>query len=63
MRTLNHTSTKQYWSQKAYDRWLAGRDPQDMPLHEAWTSDKTKAAQIIDGKIPPLAEGCEIVES
>ena len=61
MKTLIHTATNKYWSQQAYDRWLAGRDPQDMPLHEAWTSDRAAAARI-GAKTPQLPEGCELVE-
>jgi hypothetical protein len=60
MKALIQTSSKLYWSQKAYDRWLAGLDPQDMPLYEAWTKDKSAAAKIRQ-KIPPVPYGCELV--
>ena len=60
MKTLLHTSSGKYFSQKAYERWLAGRDPQDMPLHEAWTSDSAKAASMDSHKIMPMPDGCKI---
>lgn len=51
---------KTYWSKKAYDRWLSGRDPQDMALDEAWTSDVKKAAHLRADKMPPLPEGSAV---
>jgi hypothetical protein len=59
---LIQTNSKKYWSQKAYDRWAAGLDPQDMPLHEAWTTDEKKAANMTKDNLPSIPDGCKIIE-
>jgi len=51
---------KKYWSKKAYNRWLSGRDPQDMALDEAWTNDVEKAAHLKADKMPPLPKGSAV---
>lgn len=60
MKTLFHPASQKYWTQKAYDRWAAGRDSQDMPLHEAWTADVSLSCRIGSRK-PHLPDGCEFV--